>query len=210
MADALVVTGLARLGDGIAQGDNGRVLVRGALPGDTVTGLVLEGVIDAPHFIARGRMHATPPCADFGTCGGCQLQHMTHDAYVAWKRQRVVDALAAQRIEADVAPLTVCEPRSRRRAGFSIRHIANGVELGFQEARSHTVVAFEECHVVLPVLNKARGALAALAKAALPMMAADAKPATASVTVTKSGLDVALSDVERLNADRREAALKIA
>ncbi|MEL6201542.1 MAG: RNA methyltransferase [Pseudomonadota bacterium] len=211
MAEQYNVTSLTRLGEGIAQNKSGdQVLVHGGLPGDSVTGLLLDGVIDTPEHITKSPDHLEPPCPDYGKCGGCSFQHAKAHRYAEWKRGLLIAALSDRGIEANIGQLQLAEPASRRRASFSIRHTQSGVELGFQKARSHEIVVFEDCKVILPVLNKARGAIKALAKAALPLMAADAKPTSALVTVTKTGLDVALSNVERLNSNRREAALQIA
>ncbi|MEO0543757.1 MAG: RNA methyltransferase [Pseudomonadota bacterium] len=211
MAERFEIISMSTHGEGVAHSQNGhRVLVPGSLPGDVVTGLELEGIIDTPEFLTKSTEHIEPPCADYGVCGGCSIQHARTERYTSWKRQLLVSALIARGMEIEVDPLVASSPASRRRASFSLRHLQSGVELGFQKARSHEIVVFDSCHVVLPVLNKARGALKAVAKAALPMMASDAKPATALVTVTKTGLDVALSNVERVNSDRREAALQIA
>ncbi|MEO1701183.1 MAG: RNA methyltransferase [Pseudomonadota bacterium] len=211
MGERFEVTGLSRRGEGIAHSQGGdQVLIHGALPGDLVTGLVLDHELEAPDHIVKSPDHLDPPCPDYGHCGGCTIQHAKARLYANWKRELLVSALATRDLVADVEPLHLCAPASRRRASFSIRHTQFGVELGFQKVRSHEVVVFDECRVILPVLNKARGALKAVAKAALPLMAADAKPANALVTVTKTGLDVALTDVERLNSNRREAALQIA
>ncbi|MEN0001680.1 MAG: hypothetical protein AAF940_12430, partial [Pseudomonadota bacterium] len=201
MPETHTVSGLDKDGYGVATtADGATIRVDGALPGDVVSGLVLDGVLDSPAFVERTDNHRVPPCADFVECGGCQAQHMNERLYREWKRGLPTDALAVQNIDCPIGEMVMSAPASRRRAAFSLRYSEKGVELGFQQARSHRIIAFAECQVIAPVLNKARGALKALARAALPMMAVDAKPATSLVTVTKSGLDVALTQVARLNS----------
>jgi len=74
------------------------VFVPQAIPGDTAqvqlvhvkdrfAHAVLEDIIDpSPDRII-------PSCPHAQECGGCQLQHMSYDAQLQWKRQQVQDAV---------------------------------------------------------------------------------------------------------------------
>ena len=62
-----------------------------------------------------------PVCGYFGTCGGCKLQHWRHEPYLAWKRELVAEALAAEGIEAPVAPIIDAHGAGRRRVSFHAR-----------------------------------------------------------------------------------------
>lgn len=96
----LVVERLAYGGDGVAVAPDGRVVfVAGACPGDVVEARVEE---ERPRFL-RARVvdvleasphRVEPPCEHFGTCGGCQWQHIAYDAQLEWKRRSVIDALS--------------------------------------------------------------------------------------------------------------------
>ena len=43
-----------------------------------------------------------PVCPHFGVCGGCALQHLEANAYLAWKRELVVAALRSRGLDAEV------------------------------------------------------------------------------------------------------------
>ncbi|MEO1747964.1 MAG: hypothetical protein AAFR27_04990, partial [Pseudomonadota bacterium] len=66
MAEQFDVIGLSRHGEGIAYNSSGdQVLIQGGLPGDRVTGLVLDGVIDTPKYLKKSSDHLEPPCPDY-------------------------------------------------------------------------------------------------------------------------------------------------
>ena len=110
-----------------------------AAPGDTLTadGTVLPG----PH-------HRTPPCRHFPECGGCQLQHLDDASWARFLVDRIVGALAAQRLQAEVRAPLLSPPRTRRRATL---HADTG-RLGFSAVASHAIVDLHECHVLTPAL----------------------------------------------------------
>lgn len=132
---------LAAKGDGITE--TGRHAA-GAVPGDT---------IDAEGTITPGPHHIAPVCRHFATCGGCQLQH-AHDAVLAdFVRDRVVNAAKGQGLEpAEVLPVHLSPPHTRRRAGLHGLRTAKDAVLGYREGGSHRVVDLAECPVLHPVL----------------------------------------------------------
>ena len=206
----LDVTALGARGDGTAHFEGQSVHVPGALPGETVEASIDHGQAFDVEVIARSAERSVPPFRHFPACGGCVIQHAAPDLYAAWKRSLVVDALKRERIEAPVGDPVPCAPASRRRATFSVLNTADGVLFGFQRRGTNTIEPVEMCEIVMPVLNQARAALKAQARALLPLMAGKAKPAQLTVTVTRSGLDVAFKGVPDLNEERRQAAIRIA
>lgn len=210
MAETLRIKALGAQGDGLADHRGDTIYVPGALPCEKVRAVIEGTRAYDVEIVTPSSERVTPPCSNFGDCGGCSVQHWANAPYRAWKRQLVVDALARQGIEADVADLVAGMPQTRRRATFSVLRRPDGVRLGFQRAGSHAIVETAECRVVDPVLVKARGALKALAKAVLPVMKASAKPASITVTVTRTGLDVAIAGDFALTEPARQAAIGIA
>ncbi|MBP0575112.1 hypothetical protein J8J27_30815, partial [Mycobacterium tuberculosis] len=81
-------------------------------------------------ILAPSPDRVAPPCPHVGACGGCTLQHMAEPAYRAFKRQLVVDALAARGLDAAVGEPWIAAPFSRRRAVIAVQHQATGVVAG--------------------------------------------------------------------------------
>lgn len=101
----------------------------------------------------RSPFRAQPFCPVFGTCGGCQVQHLTYPAQLGWKRDVVKNAL--QRIggfaDAEIRdPIGMINPRAYRNKMSLV--VSNG-ELGFYRQRSHDIVAIDGCPIVMPRLN---------------------------------------------------------
>lgn len=103
------------------------------------------------------RFRAQPFCPVFGTCGGCQVQHLTYPAQLGWKRDVVKNAL--QRIGgfADVNvrdPIGMINPRSyRNKMSLVVDRTAGLPRLGFYQQRSHELVPISACPIVMPQLN---------------------------------------------------------
>ena len=68
-------------------------------------------------------------------------------------------ALPRAGVEAQVEQPVVVPPRSRRRAVFKIKSLAEGLHIGFHAAKSHTVIDMHHCDVLTPGLFALVGAL---------------------------------------------------
>ncbi len=106
---------------------------------------------------AGSRFRAQPFCPVFGTCGGCQVQHLTYPGQLGWKRDVVKNAL--QRIGGFGAapvrdPIGMINPRSYRNKMSLVVERADGApRLGFYQQRSHDLVPIAGCPIVMPQLS---------------------------------------------------------
>ncbi|MEM9278066.1 MAG: TRAM domain-containing protein, partial [Pseudomonadota bacterium] len=80
---------LGRQGDGIAREADSQIYVPFTLPGErvSVSGKGQRRGLVELHKKSPERIE--PVCSHFGTCGGCQLQHVSDDTYKTWKRSLV-------------------------------------------------------------------------------------------------------------------------
>jgi 23S rRNA (uracil1939-C5)-methyltransferase len=186
--ERLVISRLGWRGDGIADTPQGPLYVPYALPGETVE--VAPWRPDRRHLL---KVEVTSPdrippiCPHFGTCGGCQLQHLATARYRDWKRGLVIDALARAALDAPVDDLIDAHGEGRRRAVLHARRGARDVlEVGFSALKAHQLVAIDHCPVLAPTLQGAIEMAWAIAEA----LAKFPKPLDIQVTATDAGLDV--------------------
>jgi 23S rRNA (uracil1939-C5)-methyltransferase len=114
------------------------------------TATMLRLIAGSPH-------RATPFCPVFGSCGGCQVQHLNYPAQLAWKTDVVRSAL--QRIggftDLEVRnTVGMANPRAyRNKMSLVVDHTLQTPTIGFYQQRSHDIVPIEDCPIVTPQLN---------------------------------------------------------
>lgn len=196
MSERLTVSHVGHRGDGVA-GDR---FVPLSLPGEVVE-VAGEGERVLPSRIVEASPdRVTPPCPHFGTCGGCALQHWASAPYLAWKRDIVIATLAQQGLHPEVAPTIDAQGSGRRRVTYHARRgTGSRLEVGFAAARSHAIIAIDNCPLLAPALDKALPAARLLARA----LEGVGKPLDIQVTATLQGLDVDLRGAGKLGEKDR-------
>ena len=130
-----------------------------------------------------------PVCRHFGTCGGCSLQDLSADAYRAFKRALIVDALSRHSLDPSaLTDVVAVPPHSRRRAMFKVEKRAGETHIGFHAARSHDIVDLQECLVLTHELFACAQGLRDMMNAILR----DGDKADIYVLEADNGLDVAI------------------
>ena len=204
----VAITALGAAGDGIAMVDGRRVFVPGALPGERWrVALPAAGDRAAPLECLEPVARAEPPCRHFGRCGGCRLQHLTAADYAAFKRQRIMGALARQGLPTtSVTEVRIGPPASRRRLRLAVKRGRTRLLLGLRERSGHEIVPLEMCTVADPALV----ALLAPLGGALAAWLTGPWPAEASLTLTDAGPDLLLDAARPPQASERATAAALA
>ena len=172
-------------GDGIAEGP---ILAPLTLPGETVSGVLSEGILTGIKIITPAPTRVSPPCRHFKSCGGCQLQHGS-DAFVeSWKREMVKRALHAQGLETGFRRLMTSEPQSRRRATLSARRTKKAAMAGFHARASDVIIEVPDCKLLHPDLMQALPVAQALARVG----ASRKGELSVTATLSNAGLDIAV------------------
>ena len=203
----ITIDRLGGQGDGIAMVEGRTVYVAYGVPGDRVRvrlgkprGQGLTAEILA--LEQAGSARREPPCAHFGPCGGCALQHVDDGLYAELKRGRLLEALRHQGLgEAPVGPLVRTPAGSRRRITLAARVAKGGAVLGFHAHESHDIVDLRECHVM-------HSALAALIAPLREMLGRELRAgakAEVTATATATGIDLLIRADHRPGRDSRVA-----
>ncbi len=152
---------MGRLGEALAWSNSTKVFVFGGIPGEEV----LAEVVRQHHnriaarvvkVIVSSSQRVEPPCPYFGSCTGCQWQHIRYEHQLELKHMMVKEAMEAMggMVHAPVAPV-VPAPQTlgyRNHARFTV-----GPEgaLGFVNRESRRFVHIDQCLLMHPSINEA-------------------------------------------------------
>lgn len=158
----LEIDGYTAEGAGVGHFEGMAVFVPGTLMGETVQCHIIKcakryAVGKLRNILASSPRRTTPPCPDFGRCGGCALQHMNPTEQLAFKQQRIADAFS--RIGGlSIVSLPVfgmANPmRYRNKAAFPVGREATSTQIGLYAARSHRIIPVEDCLLQSPTTKK--------------------------------------------------------
>lgn len=200
MSARFTIKKLGAQGDGIAQTENGDLFIPFTLPGEIVTAARERDRATLMAVLEASPLRVEPACRHFTECGGCALQHFGAEAYRQWKRDKVVHALKG--IDCGIDALVACAPHTRRRVVLAARRSETGMLLGFNRHLSPEIISISECPISLPEIVAALDRLRSLAD----LICATTKSFRMAVTVTGSGLDVAVHESGKLGEHQRRIA----
>ncbi|MCX7121177.1 MAG: 23S rRNA (uracil(1939)-C(5))-methyltransferase RlmD [Gammaproteobacteria bacterium] len=169
----VLVTQLSHEGRGIAHIDGKTTFILAALPGETVQFKYTQIHRQFDEGIATDILEnsspdrSTPPCAHFGICGGCSLQHMTNEAQRDHKQKIVLEHFQHQ---AHCQPKEILPPLIgntlgyRRKARLSVRFVPKkeAVLVGFRERGTSYVALINQCEILHPSVGHKIKALSEL------------------------------------------------
>ena len=207
----VTITRLGQRGEGLTTFEGTNMAVPYALPGERVR-VEIDGERAKLVDVMEPSADRVPAfCPHFTVCGGCAVQTFAKPAYETWKRGLVVQALHHAKIETEIAPLIDAHGAGRRRATFHARVIDEGasrkrLELGFMQARAHTIISIDDC----PILDAGlKGAMEA-ARAAATVLIPIGKPLDLVATATLEGMDLDLRGCGPLDFGFNQALIEVA
>lgn len=183
MSETIRIERLGLHGDGIAPGP---VFAPRTLPGEEISGDLVDGRIDKPRILTPSDQRVKASCPHYARCGGCALLHASDGFVAEWKQAVVVEALRAQGLEAPFRPIVTSPLFSRRRATFSARRLKKGAAVGFHTRGSDTVVDVPECLVIVPELAQLRDNLGAF----VVLLGSRKGEMSFAATLTETGIDL--------------------
>lgn len=208
----ITIDDLGIQGDGIAHYKGTTLFVSGALKGEKVR-IDLE---ENQNLVKRGQLvdilvpspqRTTPPCPHFPLCGGCRFQHMNDLAYTEFKTQGLEQIFQREKLpHAAFLPTVVTASETRRRARLAASHDKNGITIGFNEWRSHSIVNLKTCPVLKPELVDLIDKL----RAYLPLWLKEGQNCDIQMTSLIDGIDIVLIGGPKLDVDERQALGELA
>lgn len=161
---SVMVEKLDHQGVGIAYYNKKPVFIEEVLPQEQV---LVQPIEEKSKFIKaklisiqqESKQRVEPFCPHYGTCGGCNLQHLEHDDQIAHKAQSL-QQLMKQKSGDDafefVAPIVSDDKGYRRRARISVLWDAKRQQLqfGFRQKASKQIANITDCPVLMPELNQ--------------------------------------------------------
>lgn len=160
----LTVEKLVYGGHGLAR-DNGRVVLTPlVLPGEQIAVELVDKLHARLLRIDQAAPERVPaPCPYFGTCGGCQYQHMPSDMQLGQKvaiLREVLRRVGKFEAPEDIEVISGEPWQYRNRTQLQVR---DG-QIGYLRLGSHQLCPIDHCPISSPKLNEAIGALVALVR----------------------------------------------
>ncbi len=158
----ITIEKLVQGGRGLARQEGQVLLVRGAIPGETISftgGAKRKGVQEGTvHEVLKPSPdRVAAPCPVYEVCGGCQLQHIQYEAQLRFKREILAETLTrVGKLQIDV-PQIVPSPNPygyRSSVRFVVFRSKPGFTLGFHEEGSHQPVEAAGCLLVPEAMRK--------------------------------------------------------
>ena len=174
--------------------DGRLVSIPGTLPGEQVTARLNGGnrhvtAAQLLQVVHPSPERVAPPCQHAAMCGGCTLQHWATQPYLAWKTERLREALVrAGFIDPPVVSTVAISPDTRRRVDLAYAPSAGGTALGFHGSRDRHVIDIQDCTILHEDLRRLITPLRHL----LSGLSACRQPGSVHINLLDSGPDILL------------------
>ncbi|MGF1701601.1 23S rRNA (uracil(1939)-C(5))-methyltransferase RlmD [Photobacterium makurazakiensis] len=157
----ITISRLDHLGAGIGHINKKSVFVDGVLPGESV---VVQLTEDKKQYarakvikrLTDSQARIKPHCPIYDQCGGCNLQHLSHQGQVEAKQQALTELMSKFAKTGDIeqaAPIVSQPWQYRRCARFAVMPAGGKLKIGFRKKQSKEIVDVESCPVLAQSLN---------------------------------------------------------
>lgn len=149
----LEITGFSSEGSGVGHFDGQAVFVAGAAAGDTVSCIIIKAkknyaIGKIQHILKASNDRIIPDCPVFPRCGGCQYRHISYEAELEIKTQKVRDAFRRighlESIPENAVGASSPE-RYRNKAQYPVETANGRLLTGFYAPFSHRVIDCKNC-----------------------------------------------------------------
>lgn len=161
----IYIDGFGSMGEGIGKIDNFTVFVKGAVKGEKVKAKITKvnknfAFGRVMEIVEKSKDRAEPICPVYKRCGGCQMQHLSYEAQLEFKKQKVIDCIERiGKIKMDsvtVHDTTKMEPPYyyRNKVQLPVGEKNGEVQIGFYAERSHEIINIDKCYIQFEAANE--------------------------------------------------------
>ncbi|WP_446899860.1 23S rRNA (uracil(1939)-C(5))-methyltransferase RlmD [Clostridium sp. LBM24168] len=150
------IDGMGYRGEGVGKVNEFTFFVPGALKGEKVS---IKAVKVNKNFAFGKLLHVikpsperiNPACHIYKRCGGCQLQHMSYEGQLKFKKERVKDSLERigklqlENIEIHDTIGMENPYRYRNKVQLPVGRFNSKLKIGFYANRSHDIIDMDSC-----------------------------------------------------------------
>lgn len=170
----LSIEDLSHDGLGLARIDGFLVFIKDALPGESIMARITDvkknyGYAQAIEQIKTAVDRVSPLCPLFMQCGGCQIQHMTNESQLTFKKSivwRHLEKFANLKNPPVLDVIGMDEPwryRNKTQIPFGTDD-AGRLVAGFYKSRSHDIIDMSSCLVQTTAADEVVAAVKQLAR----------------------------------------------
>ncbi len=154
------ILGLGHEGEGVAKIDNYAIFIQGAMLGEKVRAKIVKvkksfAFGKLIEILEASKHRREPVCDIYNRCGGCSLQHLSYEAQLQFKKNRVEDVL--ERIgkinindKGVILHNTIgmkVPYRYRNKVQLPVGGDNGDIKVGFYAPRSHDIIDMETCNI---------------------------------------------------------------
>lgn len=157
----VMITDIGDNGEGIGKYEGYTLFVKDAVPGDHVSARLTKvkknyAYARCEHLITSSEKRTTPFCAEYRRCGGCQIQAMSYDAQLEYKKNKVrnnlirIGKLPSDVVDSAFEPIIGMDSpvRYRNKSQYPIGYDREGnVTAGFYAGRTHDIIPCSDCGI---------------------------------------------------------------
>jgi len=158
----LNIEALTSDGAAVSHVDGLAVFVRGAVPGDVITAHIIKtakryavGIIKSIDVPSPERIESDCPVS--AKCGGCAFRNVNYQTELAYKEQRVRDAVERiAHLDVPVKAVIGAENtlRYRNKAQYPVQSENGTLSAGFYAYKSHRIIPAQDCLLQPPVFRR--------------------------------------------------------
>lgn len=152
----MIVDNLGSNGEGIGKIAGYTIFVEGALPEEEIEVKIIKtkknyGFGKLVKILKPSSERIEPVCEIFNKCGGCDIQHLSYERQLEYKKQKVEDALSRIGEIVDVKvenTIGMDNPYNyRNKVQLPVGGTKGIIDIGFYAKRSHRIIETTSCHL---------------------------------------------------------------